>query len=858
MIKKTIHRTTSTSESKICISQSIGGVANTTLTNWSLSYSKLLYALSNPTVGKKDGSYFVRGPVSKVGTRASNNIAEASIVVLDGDSSIDPDTGEIIEGAPLPKKVHIALCDLEINHILYTSYSHGIKGNRYRVIIFLDRHMLNSKELKSCVDWVVQKLYAAGIYINSVKENYTWAQPWYFPRIRSEDASFMCLKHNSGNALDVENCLEWAKNNTVVARKAAVKSCAPTLPTGVNTSNSPISGYNAKYGNVKEMLKLLALHGYQVMGQTPLNNEIAYRLLPPKSSSKNPGVILFKSTKGDYRVCSHHNGTSDLLATAGPDGNSLAHDAFDLFRILEHKGDYKEAIKAIIPKKEVIEITSGSLKDNVTQAINLIAVIEPPIIFQRGPSLVRIAHFQQGMSVEGCEIPIGTAVIIPLNATDLTIRLHSVATWKRASHKGDEVVLTEVNPPSNVANGILSVQGDWGDIPPLKGISEVPILRKDGSLHDSVGYDPNSNLYYEGECPPLAVPNKPTREDAKNAAKVLLKVFSEFPFVDRGLGYAVILAYIFTMILRGQISLAPLFAVTATTPGTGKGLLLEIANLIVRARDAAIMPPVSSDEEMRKRITALLMQGVTSVNMDNWATPVGGEAINAFLTARVWTDRVLGASKTVMLPNQVTWSATGNNLTVRGDMVRRTLLIELDAGVERPELRKFKVQNIAHYVFQHRSELLTAAFTVLRAYQVAGCPEVNGTPLGRFEEWWSAVCAPIIWVGLPDPVKSQDQLRQDDPEIAKLSRLLNAWYGVYGNDAASVPDAINVAMEAKANSPEDDLKEALMECASERGFINSKMLGWYLKKFAGRIVKSLQLQRGNSGTKPKYRVKKQK
>ena len=34
--------------------------------------------------------------------------------------------------------------------------------------------------------------------------------------------------------------------------------------------------------------------------------------------------------------------------------------------------------------------------------------------------------------------------------------------------------------------------------------------------------------------------------------------------------------------------------------------------------------------------------------------------------------------------------ATGNNLTFSGDVIRRTLMCTMDAGVERPELRDFK------------------------------------------------------------------------------------------------------------------------------------------------------------------------
>ena len=50
---------------------------------------------------------------------------------------------------------------------------------------------------------------------------------------------------------------------------------------------------------------------------------------------------------------------------------------------------------------------------------------------------------------------------------------------------------------------------------------------------------------------------------------------------------------------------------------------------------------------------------------------------------------MLGASRMVTLPSNILTIATGNNLRVAGDMVRRVLPIEMDAKVEHPELRTF-------------------------------------------------------------------------------------------------------------------------------------------------------------------------
>jgi hypothetical protein len=843
----------------IPLSRSEGGVNNTTLKNWKPTFKHLSQQISNPTVGEKDGAYFVRGPVDSTKKRTNANITEGNLIVLDGDSRIE--NGEILDGAPPPQDVHEVLCELEIPHILYTSYSHGTKGNRYRVLIFPSRPLQNATELKDCIDWLIHKLHAAGVHLHSVSENYRWAQPWYFPRKAKKNSPFLSLSLCDGNLLSVERCQVWAVKNTAVDLKTAIKATKTLSNSTVAEGHSPIGRFNTEHGHGEKMLRYLVEHGYELIGQTRMNKEPAYRLLAPGSKSRTAGVLLFKSANSVWRVCSHHSKGNDPLAATDTDGNLLAHDAFGIFTIFEHAGNVDSAVLAIAPKVEEIKVTGGSLAQNVREVIQLIEKVNPATIFQRGPMLVRIAHFPQSVEVEGCKLPEGSAVILPLSQTDFSVHLCGIAIWKRAKTVRSETTWVNIDPPANVAKGVLAAQGHWSAIPFLKSISETPIIRRDGSIYSTQGYDPSTNMYYEGSCPPISIPPDPTLEQAREAAKKLLSVFSEFPFVDVKTAKSVVLAYIFTLILRGQLTLAPLFAVSATTPGSGKGLLIEVCNLIVRGRDAAIMPPVSgqgAEEETRKRITALLLQGATSVNLDNWVTPIGGESLNGLLTANEWSDRVLGRSDVVKLPNRVTWGATGNNLTVRGDMVRRTVLVQIDPMQERPESRKFKIRNLNHYVLMHRAELLSAAFTVLQAYCLAGRPEDDGLTLGRFEDWSRSVCAPIRWLGLPDPTVSQERLRQDDPETTKLERLLSAWYAAVVDKPVSVAELVARSEITPSNNRKksQDLKEALLEFAGEKGFINTRSLGWQLKHFSGRVVAKLRLQRSDvsRAKAPKYFV----
>lgn len=841
---------------KLHISKSPGPVSNTGLDNWSVSFDDLLERLSSPRVGKKDGSYFVRGPVDPDHpSRADQHIKSASLVVLDGDSTLDRETGEVRPGAPDPLMVHEVLRDLDIQHIVYSTASHqqAGKGNRYRVLV--PAEVPSPEALRACVDWLVDRLHAEGLMLASVAENLRWGQPWYFPRKADAQAEFLAYHHDGGERLDVAACTAWAAARPMdEARLNQLATSTPSPP-----GKGAIALFNERHG-ADWIEQTLHVAGYAAKDKTTINGHPALRLVAPTSTTDQPGVVLFKSKGGRWLVASHH-GEHDPLSAAP------ANDAFDLFRIFEHGGDQAKALRAWreeLDPRPVIRVYGGSLPRSLREAVAALADVDPPSVYQRGQTLCRVAHLHETGDVHGCTIPKGSATIVTLQKAGLMVELGSAAKWER---KKDDVWF-EADPCPKVTGALLEAAGQWGRIPSLVGICESPILRADGTLHGRAGYDETTRLYVEGRFPEIKLPDRINLADAQAAARYLLRPFEEFPFVKQTLDHAALLGYLLTLAQRPTLPTAPMFGVSATTPGTGKGLLLEACNLLVRGRDAALMPAVQgnfSEEETRKRLTSLLLQGVASINLDNWTRPVGGESMNALLTASEWSDRILGRSEVATVPARVTVAATGNNLSVRGDMTRRCILIELDAEVERPERREFKQKDLPGFVLQHRADLLTALFTVMKAYQQAGLPGANDKPLGRFEAWSRAVAAPIRWLGYPCPTETQARLREQDPEAEKLEMLLTGLHDLCGTqwvtvgeliDRAETTDDFSDISRAKRNT----LMEALLDVANDgRGRVNRKMLGWYLRHKKGRIAGGLRLaQRDRSGSVSKasrqYRV----
>jgi hypothetical protein len=856
-------KTTNPTDS-LSLSRSSGGISNTKLEPWNPTFKELCEEFRPPPdVGEKDGSYFVRGPcIEGQSTRSDANIAPAGVVILDGDKSYDPETGEITEGAPVPAEVHEALKKIGITHCLFTTYSHSPDADIQRFRVVIPAHTKDKGELTGVLEWIFHRLAAHECHLVNVRENRSWSQAWYFPRLSSKASKYLCLFHGAGEIFDTEAALKWYEDQKVFTLEAPELEKTNSTPRP-RDPNSAYAKFNAQHGTPKWMLQTLKGNGYTLQS-TSLddNDERMFRLLSPHSTSGSPGIVLFHGDDGVWRVFSHHNEKEPLSRDGDP---VKVCDAFDLFRILEHGGKEHEALEAwnkLTDIRPVIRISGGQVAPNLTAAVKALAGLNPPVIFQRDKNLARVAHLDEATETEGCSIPQGTGIIVVFQRAVLTVELSKAIRWEKYK-KGH---WHQANPCPQVVGALLEGVGMWQGIPILTAISETPILRDDGSVLAEPGYDAATKLYVEGGSPAITLPDRITKKQAKKAAKKLLSPFSEFPFVSLDLDHSVMLAYILTLALRAQLSIAPLFCISATSPGTGKGLLVEVANLVVRGRDAATMPPIQGaggEEEMRKRLSAVLLHGITSANFDNCSKTLGGDALNTMLTATEWVDRGLGTLNSLRLPNKITLAATGNNMSVRGDSTRRSLAVLLDAKAERPELRTFAEKDLPGYVLRHRAELLTALFTILKGYQQAGNPGASDNPLGRFEQWSAAVCGPIRWLGYPDPVDSQARLRELDPEAEKLGVLMCAWSNLLGKNWQVVADVIG-AIEPVYPEPnqtqKDALRTVLREIAPEaRDQISSRLLGWFLKHHNGRIIDNYRLERkprlNSKSKKPQqYRV----
>ncbi len=472
-------------------------------------------------------------------------------------------------------------------------------------------------------------------------------------------------------------------------------------------------------------------------------------------------------------------------------------------------------------------------------------------LFSYTGRLVRVYAAPEAAS-GGVHRPRGALVLHSVDGSHLTELATAAAVHKRydARSKNDDEKsdgYKRIDCPRRVADAYLA-RGNWPELRPLTGFIEAPTITLDGRLIHEPGHDSETGLFQACAAIPgwSAPPAKPTRANAQAAIDVLLDLVHEFPFVadeDR----AAVVAGIITGLLRRVLPAAPLLAVTAPTPGTGKTLIAETFAIIATGRRASVLSLGHDDAEAEKRLAGVLLAGDAVIALDNIERPLKGDLLCQVATQQFVRLRPLGASGMLSIPTHALMVATGNNLSIVGDLKRRVALIRMDSGQERPEQRSFKRDHLED-VFARRGELIRAALTLPLAYLAAGAPSIEGMhPLGGFEQWDRMVRRPLAWLGLPDPLQASESLREQDPDLEGMRLLLGAWRDAFQDEpktaAELVAAGITVGGEIDTTKREP-LYDALQLVCNEKP--NARRLGYWLRRHQNRIVDGMQVKQNGS------------
>jgi len=513
------------------------------------------------------------------------------------------------------------------------------------------------------------------------------------------------------------------------------------------------------------------------------------------------------------------NHIDDLIANESPCGAILA------------AGDSDDRHVVVLDDSQRFKVTD--------QSVGVIA----SRFFQYGNEVVLLRK-----SVGGTEIAVAT----PEAIDDALNRL--ICFKKRINRKNGDVVEVDTCAPAWLAKQISKLQ-EWPGLRRLRAIHRGPFLRHDGSVGGlRRGYDEASECYVDTDEDWSDLELPPTAADIEDAVKRLDELVSEFPFSSRvsvSVLFASIMSKVARLAYRGS---APLFLFEATTPGSGKTLLAKIVSVIAEGERPGVSTLSSDDEEVRKTITSLLMEGSGFILFDNVTGGIHGASLDRLLTAEVWKDRRLGTNQTVSIRNDAVVLVTSNNASFSSDTARRTLKLKLAPLAEQPGERQFKIPDILNHVRENRAQYLRAIIKILQyrfivgeSQREASGDDVENLPaFGSYEDWSRVVRQAILLAGLPDPVLSRDSVKAADKESENAVTFLHALWTWDRQWLGTSRQLIEAVFEdpCEPNEARLELQHAIQEFAGIDGkrVKDPGKLGTQLSRIEGRVFAGLRVK----------------
>jgi len=515
---------------------------------------------------------------------------------------------------------------------------------------------------------------------------------------------------------------------------------------------------------------------------------IEYRPQPPDQN----GVTWYH-----IRRCPFHEDGRDFECGVGqklPDGPFAGHG---FHPECSDKGwrVWKEALglsqsrqNARTTGQAVIQVNNRSLHEVAEDAWSALRRANSPVRFFRHAG----AFAEIRLSDEG------RPEIVHLDLPALRGRLDRCAAWIRVTSQGSQVVA----PARPLVEDMLALEKP---LPSILGVVGSPSFTCDGTLATSSGYQPETKLYYwpSGEAVP-PVPSTPDETDLLRAKQLIgMEWLSDFPFVDdasRANAISVPITVLARNLIDGPV---PLFAFDAPSAGTGKGLLASTSTLVVSGSKPAMMTETRDDEELRKRVTSLLMSGPDVVVLDNVRRRLESGTLASLLTSTAWKDRVLGRSQTIELPNRTVWIVTGNNLQMSDEVMRRTVWIRLDSRRDRPWDRAgFRHSELESWVLRHRADLLWAFLVLVQNWVAKGKPSWTGQALGSFEAWSKVVGGVLESAGISGFLGNRQELYERlDSDGEEWRAFTRAWHEEHRTEPVKSADLLPSGLGAEHLRP---------------------------------------------------------
>jgi len=394
--------------------------------------------------------------------------------------------------------------------------------------------------------------------------------------------------------------------------------------------------------------------------------------------------------------------------------------------------------------------------------------------------------------------------------------------------------------PISAAEAVVNAPEAAIGLRPLRGITHTPMVRADGSILDQPGYDKASGyLFIPGQGVNVpAVPERPSQAELTGAVALLGEMVAGFPFAtpdDRANFFGLLLTPLLRLVTPPSYKM---FGIGAHQPGSGKSLLADTVGMI---HGAVFRSETPEDEAEWRKMTISLLATTSApvVVLDNVTGVLRSSVLAGMLTSTgEMQDRELGSTRMITTTNDRTWVVTGNNLSLGGDLVRRTVTILIDPDMANPETRMdFAIKDLPAWVRSNRNRLIHALLVMVRHWVAQGMPLEDRRQSDGFASWERVVGGILAASGVPGSFDMESGKRasaggDDDGLVTVLSRA----HGRFGSGSWTVAALLEPDEGDWIEADRDWLPGVVLDKLSRGEARGKQALGNWLRFRLGRWV----------------------
>jgi hypothetical protein len=335
------------------------------------------------------------------------------------------------------------------------------------------------------------------------------------------------------------------------------------------------------------------------------------------------------------------------------------------------------------------------------------------------------------------------------------------------------------------ARGVLEADSFRYPLRKLQRVNAVrlPVMRADGRIELlPKGYDDQSQIMTMKDCLDYA-----DDWDIQRCKLFFDNFLAEVPFSNprsKAVHIAASIAVYGASLLPAIGAKRLNFAYRANRPRSGKGLFLQSAIVGPCGPFIQIQAISDSKEEFRKILDTEAINGSPYIVFDEVENRLKNRTLNAFITATVWTGRLMNSQKKFAVPQSSILFIAGNNIDLSSDLTGRFLLVDLYVAEADAQSRVIKHVIDEVYLSRDdvRAELLSACWGMVNAWNQGIGIDEHGNIVKRdprpapssvyrgFETFSNIIGGIVQNAGFGNPLESTAE--EVDPDYADMLAIV--------------------------------------------------------------------------------------